>query len=123
MRPRLPAVGLMLLLGWTGPSLARAQTRVVDTGHSTLEVRVFKSGLFSAFAHDHEIEAMHSAKQPPLHRSTPWGEACLCCGTEQFPPEFLNRELNSDSCFGSCSSLLTFLRSWMIPHSVLIGFV
>ena len=58
MRPRLPAVGLMLLLcGWTCPSLARAQTRVADTGHSTLKVRVFKSGLFSAFAHDHEIEA------------------------------------------------------------------
>ena len=58
MRPRLPAVGLMLLLcGWTSPSLALAQTRVVDTGHSTLKVRVFKSGLFSAFAHDHEIEA------------------------------------------------------------------
>ena len=53
MRPRLPAICLMLLLGWTGPSLARAQTRVVDPGHSTLEVRVFKSGVFSAFAHDH----------------------------------------------------------------------
>ena len=59
MRPRLPAVGLILLLcGWTCSSLARAQTRVVDTGHSTLKIRVFKSGLFSAFAHDHEIDAL-----------------------------------------------------------------
>src|SRR6185503_21235566 len=46
---------MLLLCGWTCP--ARAQTRVADTGHSTLKVRVFKSGLFSAFAHDHEIEA------------------------------------------------------------------
>ena len=58
MRTRLPAVGLMLLLcGWTCPAVARAQSRAIDIGHSTLKVRVFKSGLFSAFAHDHEIEA------------------------------------------------------------------
>ena len=58
MRPRLPAVGLMLLLcGWTCPAVAQAQSRAIDIGHSTLQVRVFKSGLFSAFAHDHEIEA------------------------------------------------------------------
>jgi len=37
--------------------MARAQSSPMDTGHSTLKVRVFKSGLFSAFAHDHEIEA------------------------------------------------------------------
>jgi polyisoprenoid-binding protein YceI len=55
---RLPAVGLMLVLcGWTCPTVARAQSRAMDTGHSTLKVRVFKSGMFSAFAHDHEIEA------------------------------------------------------------------
>jgi polyisoprenoid-binding protein YceI len=55
---RLPAVGVMLLLcSWTCPSLARAQSRAMDAGHSTLKIRVFKSGLFSAFAHDHEIEA------------------------------------------------------------------
>ena len=54
----LPAVGLMLLLcGWSCPAVAQAQSRAIDIGHSTLKVRVFKSGLFSAFAHDHEIEA------------------------------------------------------------------
>ncbi len=59
MRPtRLPPVGLMLLLcGWTCPAVAWAQSRTMDTGHSTLKVRVFKSGMFSVFAHDHEIEA------------------------------------------------------------------
>jgi polyisoprenoid-binding protein YceI len=59
MRPaKLPAVGLMLVLcGWTCSAVAWSQNRAMDTGHSTLKVRVFKSGLFSAFAHDHEIEA------------------------------------------------------------------
>jgi hypothetical protein len=34
-----------------------AQDRSIDTAHSSLKVRVFKTGLFSALAHDHEIEA------------------------------------------------------------------
>jgi polyisoprenoid-binding protein YceI len=34
-----------------------AWTRDIDTGKSVLTVRVYKSGLFSAFAHDHEIRA------------------------------------------------------------------
>ena len=59
MRPaRLPAIGLMLVLcGLMCSAVARAQSRAMDTGHSTLKVRVFKSGMFSVFAHDHEIEA------------------------------------------------------------------
>jgi len=34
-----------------------AGARDIDTGKSVLTVRVYKSGLFSAFAHDHEIRA------------------------------------------------------------------
>lgn len=34
-----------------------AGAREIDTGKSVLTVRVYKSGLFSAFAHDHEIRA------------------------------------------------------------------
>jgi polyisoprenoid-binding protein YceI len=34
-----------------------AESSVVDVEHSTLTIRVFKSGLFSGFAHDHEITA------------------------------------------------------------------
>jgi len=38
-----------------------AEARDIDTGKSVLTVRVYKSGLFSAFAHDHEIRApIHS---------------------------------------------------------------
>lgn len=36
---------------------ARAQQHAVDLQKSKLTVRVYKSGLFSAFAHDHEIDA------------------------------------------------------------------
>ena len=34
-----------------------AQEREVDTAHSTIKLRVLKSGVFSAFGHNHEIEA------------------------------------------------------------------
>jgi len=37
--------------------IAAAAPVAVDTAHSRLTVRVFKSGLFSGFAHDHEISA------------------------------------------------------------------
>lgn len=43
-----------------GPVLAApssAEDRVIDTQRSTLTVRVFKSGLFRAFADDHVIQA------------------------------------------------------------------
>lgn len=36
---------------------ARAQQNAVNVRQSKLTVRVYKSGLFSAFAHDHEIDA------------------------------------------------------------------
>jgi hypothetical protein len=36
---------------------ATAQSQPVDTAHSVITVRVFKSGLFSAFADNHEIRA------------------------------------------------------------------
>jgi len=39
------------------PALARGEKRAVDVAHSVLKIQVFKSGLFSAFGHDHEIVA------------------------------------------------------------------
>jgi len=39
------------------PAILAGQTRAIDTEHSVLTVHVFKSGLFSAFAHNHEIAA------------------------------------------------------------------
>ena len=38
-------------------SCARAQSRQISVEKSVLTVRVYKTGLFSAFAHDHEIHA------------------------------------------------------------------
>jgi polyisoprenoid-binding protein YceI len=39
------------------PSPARGDSRTIDPESSTITVRVFKSGLFSFMAHDHEIRA------------------------------------------------------------------
>ena len=36
---------------------AGAEEHAIDTTRSVLKIRVFKSGIFSGFAHDHEIEA------------------------------------------------------------------
>jgi hypothetical protein len=44
---------ILLSHGQSSPKSARA----IDTARSVLTVRVYKTGLFSAFAHDHEIRA------------------------------------------------------------------
>jgi polyisoprenoid-binding protein YceI len=46
---------VVILLCLAGSALAAPVP--VDTAHSRLTVRVFKTGLFSGFAHDHEISA------------------------------------------------------------------
>jgi polyisoprenoid-binding protein YceI len=51
---RVPAVLLASLL-WCVASYG--EVRSIDAAHSALKIRVFKSGFFSAFAHNHEIEA------------------------------------------------------------------
>jgi polyisoprenoid-binding protein YceI len=50
----LATVAITLCLGHTQ---LYAQTKAIDVNQSTLKIRVFKSGAFAAFAHDHEIEA------------------------------------------------------------------
>jgi polyisoprenoid-binding protein YceI len=39
------------------PAFLQGQNRAIDADHSVLRVRVFKTGFFSAFAHNHEVEA------------------------------------------------------------------
>jgi polyisoprenoid-binding protein YceI len=56
---RVNTFALMLVvcaLAWPAQP-ARAATADMDAEHSTLTIRVYKTGLFSAFAHDHEINA------------------------------------------------------------------
>lgn len=49
---------LAITLGlWAGPVILYAQSLGMDVTKSSLKIRVFKSGMFSAFAHDHEILA------------------------------------------------------------------
>ena len=47
----------VVLGGWMWTTALWGQSRPMDVNHSVLKIRVFKSGFFSAFAHNHEIEA------------------------------------------------------------------
>jgi polyisoprenoid-binding protein YceI len=49
------AAALLLLVA--GSTAAAPTTREMDVARSTLTVRVFKAGVFSAFGHNHEIRA------------------------------------------------------------------
>jgi len=57
MRVRAPHnTGILVLIAFT--CIVSAQSpREMDVDKSVLTIRVYKSGLFSAFAHDHEIRA------------------------------------------------------------------
>ncbi|MGH9499115.1 MAG: YceI family protein [Terriglobales bacterium] len=48
---------LCAILLATLPGCCLAESSPVDIAHSTLTIRVFKNGLFSGFAHNHEISA------------------------------------------------------------------
>src|ERR1700730_11404933 len=49
--------GVLATAVWLVPNILHAQSKAIDVNKSTLKIRVFKSGAFSAFAHDHEIKA------------------------------------------------------------------
>jgi polyisoprenoid-binding protein YceI len=57
MRLRKLAIGILAIGAWAGASDLCAQSKAIDVSKSTLKIRVFKSGAFSAFAHNHEIQA------------------------------------------------------------------
>src|SRR5258708_37474715 len=53
--PALPSLALWL---WLPPlAAASSDAREIDGAHSTMTVRVYKSGFLSAFGHNHEIQA------------------------------------------------------------------
>jgi hypothetical protein len=51
------ALGILAIVVCLGPNTLYAQRQAIDVNKSSLTIRVFKSGAFSAFAHDHEIQA------------------------------------------------------------------
>lgn len=51
------AVGILAIGVGLAPSSAYGQSKAIDVNRSSMKIRVFKSGAFAAFAHDHEIEA------------------------------------------------------------------
>jgi polyisoprenoid-binding protein YceI len=50
-------IALMLCCWPAWPAVASSDERTVDGPHSTITVRVYKTGAFSAFGHNHEIKA------------------------------------------------------------------
>jgi polyisoprenoid-binding protein YceI len=57
MRPAKLAFVMLTIWMLGGPNRLYAQHQAIDANASSVKIRVFKSGMFSAFAHDHEIEA------------------------------------------------------------------
>ena len=58
-RRRRISMGLAALLLGGAPSLAAASRYVIRPGESRFQIRVGKSGLFSAFGHEHLVEVRH----------------------------------------------------------------
>jgi len=54
---RTALTGLISLLCLTYGMAATSNARKVDASHSSLKIRVYKTGFFSSFAHNHEIDA------------------------------------------------------------------
>jgi polyisoprenoid-binding protein YceI len=54
---RFGAAFLFLFPSFTSTAVIHAESRRIDTEQSVLTVRVYKSGVLSAFGHDHEIAA------------------------------------------------------------------
>jgi polyisoprenoid-binding protein YceI len=67
------ALEMLAIVASLGPNNLHAQTQAIDVSKSSLKIRVFKSGAFSAFAHDHEIQAqidegkIDSSVSPSVH--------------------------------------------------------
>lgn len=57
LRTTLMFASAIVLAGASCATTDAAQEREIDTARSVLKIRVFKSGIFSVLAHDHEIEA------------------------------------------------------------------
>jgi YceI-like domain len=57
MRLTKLALGMLAIGLWIGPNNLYAQSHAIDVNRSSLKIRVFKTGVFSGFAHDHEIQA------------------------------------------------------------------
>jgi polyisoprenoid-binding protein YceI len=69
----------LFLVGELAQTCLAQEVRQIDTKKSSITIRVFKSGLFSAFAHDHEIvapisEGHFSEVQPSVELKVRSGE-------------------------------------------------
>ena len=56
-RPRTRSLIFTLLVCVMGPAFGDSEGRQIDRAHSTITVYVYKTGILSTLAHNHEIEA------------------------------------------------------------------
>jgi polyisoprenoid-binding protein YceI len=57
MRLKTTLLAIVAIGTCLGPNSLSAQSKAIDVNKSSLKIRAFKSGAFSAFAHNHEIQA------------------------------------------------------------------
>jgi polyisoprenoid-binding protein YceI len=57
MKKNMALVVLASLVYLAGPAFGASEKRSIDAVHSKITIHVYKTGLFSGLAHDHEIEA------------------------------------------------------------------
>jgi len=57
MKKSMAFIIFTLLVCVVGPAFGDSEGRPIDSAHSTITVYVYKTGILSTFAHNHEIEA------------------------------------------------------------------
>jgi polyisoprenoid-binding protein YceI len=57
LRKSMAVVVLASLVHLVGPAFGASEKHSIDAAHSKITIHVYKAGLFSGLAHDHEIEA------------------------------------------------------------------
>src|SRR6266566_7763605 len=57
MNKRTAFIILAILVSVAGPVFGNTEGRPIDRAHSTLTLYVYKTGILSGLAHNHEIEA------------------------------------------------------------------
>ena len=57
MKKNMALVVLASLVYLVGPAFGASEKHSIDPAHSKITIHVYKAGLFSGLAHDHEIEA------------------------------------------------------------------
>src|SRR4029077_8264389 len=116
--------------GLVWAAAASAQPREIDAAKSTMTVRVYKAGLFSALGHDHEIAApiAHGTADTAAHRVEVFAKASAMRVSDRevsdkdradiqstmLGPEVLDAERYPEVVFRSTDAESTSADSWRL---------